>query len=261
MELALSLLQTHGLWIVFVAVLLDQGGLPLPSFPVVAVAAAFAHGDTAALAELLLLATAAGLIADAFWYVAGRRYAARLLEWICRISLSPDSCVSGARQSYARYGAPSLIAAKFVPGFAALATALAGQYRLGAFRFAFWDGLGCLLWAGSAIALGVVFADAVREVLDTLLELGRWGLLLFGIAAAVYVGRKALQRHRFLAQIRMARIGVDELAGLLDGADSPLLLDVRPRAVREAEGVIPGAVGVDDPLRLAVASERAVVIY
>lgn len=261
MDFALALLQTHGLWIVFVAVLLDQGGLPLPSYPVVAVSAAFAHGDTAALAQLLMVATAAGLIADAFWYVAGRRYAARLLEWICRISLSPDSCVSGARQSYARYGAPSLIAAKFVPGFAALATALAGQYRLGAFRFTFWDGLGCLLWAGSAVALGVVFADAVREVLDTLLELGRWGAMLFLAVAVVYIGRKALLRRRFLAQIRMARIGVDELATRLEAEDPPIVLDVRPRAVREAEGWIPGALGVDDPSQVEVAPDREVVIY
>ena len=261
METLLALLQTHGLWIVFVAVLLDQGGLPLPSYPVVAVAAAFAHGDTAALAQLLIVVTAAGLIADAFWYVAGRRYAARLLEWICRLSLSPDSCVSGARQSYARYGAPSLIAAKFVPGFAALATALAGQYRLGAFRFTFWDGLGCLLWGGSAIALGVVFADAVREALDTLLELGRWGALLFAVAAAAYIGRKILLRRRFLAQIRMARIDVDELSERLGRDDPPVVLDVRPRAVREAEGWIPGAIGVDDPGDVEVAPDREVVIY
>jgi membrane protein DedA with SNARE-associated domain/rhodanese-related sulfurtransferase len=261
MDVALALLESHGLWIVFVAVLLDQGGLPLPSFPLVAVAAAFAHGDAAALLELLLVVTAAGLVADAFWYVAGRRYAERLLAWICRLSLSPDSCVSGARQSYARYGAPSLVAAKFVPGFAALATALAGQYRLGAVRFTFWDGLGCLLWGGSAIALGVVFAEAVREVLDTVVELGRWGALLFAVGFAVYIGRKALQRQRFLAQIRMARIGVDELSERLAGQDSPLVLDVRPRAVREAEGWIPGALGVDDPSRLEVAPGREVVVY
>ena len=261
MDTLIALLQSYGLWIVFAAVLLDQGGLPLPSFPVVAVAAAFAHGDTAALTQLLLVATAAGLLADAFWYVAGRRYAARLLEWICRISLSPDSCVSGARQSYARFGAPSLIAAKFVPGFAALATALAGQYRLGAFRFAFWDGLGCLLWAGSALVLGVVFAGAVREVLDTLVELGRWGLLLTMAVIAVYIGRKALERRRFLAQIRMARIGVEELAERLASDLAPIVLDVRPRAVREAEGWIPGALGVDDPGLVEVAPDAEVVIY
>jgi membrane protein DedA with SNARE-associated domain/rhodanese-related sulfurtransferase len=261
MDALLALLQSHGLWIVFLAVLLDQGGLPLPSFPVVAIAGALAQGDTAALAQLLVVVTAAGLLADAFWYVAGRRYAARLLEWICRLSLSPDSCVSGARQSYARYGAPSLIAAKFVPGFAALATALAGQYRLGAFRFTFWDGLGCLLWGGSAILVGVVFADAVREVLDTLSELGRWGGALFIAALAVYIGRKALLRQRFLAQIRMARIDVDELSARLADDDAPLVLDVRPRAVREAEGSIPGALGVDDPAQVEVAPDREVVIY
>jgi len=261
MDTLIVLMQSHGLWIVFIAVLLDQGGLPLPSFPVVAVAAALTHGDATALTQLLLVATAAGLLADAFWYVAGRRYAARLLEWICRISLSPDSCVSGARQSYARFGAPSLIAAKFVPGFAALATALAGQYRLGAFRFAFWDGLGCVLWAGSALVLGVVFAAAVREVLDTLAELGRWGLGLSTLVVAVYIGRKVLQRRRFLAQIRMARIGVDELAERLASDPAPIVLDVRPRAVREAEGWIPGALGVDDPAQVEVAPETEVIIY
>ena len=45
---------------------------------------------------------------------------------MCRISLSPDTCVRQTETIYTRYGAPSLMVAKFIPGFAAVATALAG---------------------------------------------------------------------------------------------------------------------------------------
>ena len=48
---------------------------------------------------------------------------------MCRLSLSPDSCVTMTRDIYTRWGAPSLIGAKFVPGFAAVATTLAGQFQ------------------------------------------------------------------------------------------------------------------------------------
>ena len=66
---------------------------------------------------LLVMAVLACLIADSGWYLAGGRYGGRVLRLICRLSLTPDSCVSQTESVFDRWGARSLIVAKFVPGF------------------------------------------------------------------------------------------------------------------------------------------------
>ncbi len=53
--------------------------------------------------------------------------AAALLKTLCRISLSPDSCVQQTESIFTRWGVKSLVLAKFIQGFASLATALPGR--------------------------------------------------------------------------------------------------------------------------------------
>src|SRR5262245_24069819 len=127
MDTLLHIIDVYGLWVVFVCVLVDQGGLPTPSYPPMIVTAALAMDSDKPLLPILLVATLAALIADLIWFAGGRRFGASLLRLMCKLSLSQDSCVGATRRIYARWGAPSLILAKYIPGFAAVATTLAGE--------------------------------------------------------------------------------------------------------------------------------------
>lgn len=236
----LDLIANYGLLVVFVTVLLDQGGLPVPAYPPLIVTAALAADQGESMLPILAVATVAAVLADLLWFSGGRRFGVRLLRLMCRLSLSPDSCVLMTRDIYARWGAPSLIGAKFVPGFAAVATTLAGENGTPVARFVLFDTLGALLWAGVAVALGAVFHEAVNEVLARLEDLGRYGLPLLLGAIAAFIAYKWWQRHRFLQELRMARITVPELYQLLSGGAMPLILDVRSTEQR-AGGWIPGA--------------------
>lgn len=261
MDLLLHLLANYGLWVVFVAVLLDQGGLPVPAFPPMIVASAMAVQAGQPLWPVVLVATLAALLADGLWYAGGRRFGKHLVRLVCRLSLSPDSCVASTRDTYARWGAPSLVVAKFIPGFAALATTLAGQARTGLARFAFYDGLGAALWALVAVGIGALFNDAVSDVLARLDDLGTLGLLLVLAAIVLFVAWKFWKRQRFLRLLRMARISVPELRQLIDDGAAPLVLDVRPTALREASGWIPGAVLAAHVGELDVEPQHEVVVY
>lgn len=261
MDVLLHLIEHYGLWVVFLAVLADQGGLPVPAVPPLVIAGAMTAQAGDPVWPILAVAVVASVVADGIWYAAGRRYGSVLLRLMCRLSLSPDSCSGSAHGIYARWGAPSLVVAKFIPGFAALATVMAGQMRTGAFRFAFYDGLGALLWAGSAVALGVVFRDAVGELLLELESLGRIGLGLLLAALAAFIAWKAWQRQRFLRLLRMARISVEELRERIEGGLAPQVLDVRPAQQRAVSGWIPGAVLVAELGELALDPHQDVVIY
>src|SRR3546814_11446308 len=89
MEMLNEMLATHGLWLVFIAVLLDQGGVPIPAWPPLVVAIAQAVELQAPVCPILLVATMAALLSDSLWYLSGRRYGAGLFLLIFRLSLSP----------------------------------------------------------------------------------------------------------------------------------------------------------------------------
>jgi membrane protein DedA with SNARE-associated domain/rhodanese-related sulfurtransferase len=254
MQVLLSLIEQYGLWLVFANVLALQLGLPLPAYPTLIVVGAISARGDFSLVQVVAVAVAASLVADLAWFFAGRRFGRRVLRLMCRLSLSPDSCVRQTESIYERWGAPSLMVAKFVPGFAAVATGMAGSMRTPLPRFVLFDGLGALLWSGAAATLGWLFRDAVGEMIAVLEQAGRWGLLALTLALALYLAAKALQRQRLIQALRMARVGVDELEAMLQRGERPLVVDVRSPASQQ-EGRIPGAVWIDQ--RSVEASLRA----
>src|SRR3954471_5781210 len=145
----MTLLRAHdGLVFVFVNVFLVQAGVPVPAVPTLMVAGALSAGSGPALPAILGVAVIGSLLGDAIWYAAGRIYGMRVLQLLCRISISPDSCVRETETRFVRWGPVSLIIAKFVPGFSTVAPPLAGALRVKSGRFLFYSALGAALWAG-----------------------------------------------------------------------------------------------------------------
>jgi rhodanese-related sulfurtransferase len=165
---------------------------------------------------------------------------------------------------YERWGAPSLALAKFIPGFAAVATAMAGVVGTPLLAFVVFDSIGATLWAGLAVGLGWYFHDAIRDVLDAFEQAGRIGLLALGAALALFVLAKLFQRQRLLRQLRLARVSVDELRDMLRLGQQPLLVDVRSAAGRR-DSAIPGSIWLDmhalDEAILALPRGDEVIVY
>ena len=261
----LDLLQYYGLAFVFINVLALQAGFPVPAYPTLIVTGALAARGNYSLAALLATAVSASLIADLGWYSVGRRVGGPVLRTLCKISLSPDSCVRQTESIFARWGAQSLMVAKFIPGFASVATAMAGVLRVPLWRFVPADAIGATLWSGVAIALGYIFRNAIDDVLAVLQEMGKIGLMLIVLAFAAYVFWKWLQRRRFIRQLVMDRITVDEVRRLIDEGNIGMVIDVRSPMAQEITGRIPGAVTVDPQNMtfdlVAVEPQSEVVVY
>jgi membrane protein DedA with SNARE-associated domain/rhodanese-related sulfurtransferase len=258
------LIEQYGLPFVFLNVLLEQGGLPIPAYPTLLVAAALAASSGYRPYQIVAVAVAAAMSADVLWYFAGRRLGFRVLGKLCRVSLSPDSCVRKTHSLFARFGPASLTFAKFVPGFGLLSTTMAGASRTPLRTFLVLDWIGALLWSGVAVILGVTFRTAIDDVLTVLSDLGKWGLLLIVTALAGYVLARWWQRWRFMQQLRMDRISVDELRELIASGRSPVIVDVRS-ALHRNDGVIPGALAIDidasEPTIAALSQDSEVVLY
>ncbi len=260
-----ALLEQYGLLVVFLNVLLDQGGLPLPAIPTLMAAAALAGRWDGRVIEILGAGVLGAMIADGIWLWNGRRHGRRVLGLICKVSLSPDFCVRQTETLFGKIGPAALLIAKFVPGMTNITVVLAGVTRTRLPTFLLFDGLGALGFVGVPVVLGVVFKNAISDVLATLADLGKLGVLVVLAALAFYVVMRWLQRYLFIRQLRMARITADELAELIENGERPLLLDVRAKDVRLREGAIPGSLSAHpsdlDPVVSRYPRDLEIVVY
>lgn len=243
----IALIAQYGVLLVFLNVLVTQLGAPVPAVPTLVVAGALAaHGQVSPV-SVLLVTMVACLLSDALWYAAGRRYGGGVMRLLCRISLSPDSCVQRSEIQFQRWRGQVLLIAKFVPGLATVAPPLVGAMGLPLSRFVLFDGLGSLLWGAVAIGLGYAFAEQIDDLLQAIANAGTFALgVLLGLLA-LYVLARWWQRRRLLRTLRMARITVEELERAMKSSPAPIVLDVRAEGSRLLDTrVLPGALLLDD---------------
>jgi len=240
-----SLLGQYGLALVFANVLIEQLGLPLPAIPTLVVAGALATDGKLSMPLLFAVALAACLLADISWYIAGRRFGNRVMKLLCRISLTPDYCVSDTQARFERWGVNVLVIAKFVPGLATIAPPLAGATRIAWPRFLFFNSLGGALWVGAGLGGGILLGPYMEPLLTWLDQIGSIAVVIIVALLAAYIAFKWWDRRRFFMMLRMARISVDELYRLIDAGLKPVIVDVRSQTARALEPRrIPGALHV-----------------
>lgn len=245
MNYLIMMIQQYGVGFVFLNVLALQAGVPVPAYPALMVAGAYAAMGGRPLWQLVAVGIAAALVADTGWYLAGRKFGVHILGTLCKVSLSPDSCVRQTETIFQRFGPGSMLFAKFVPGFASVATAMAGAIRLRYVVFVLFDAIGAGLWVGVGVSLGYIFRNAISDVMATLSALGHYGLMLVIAGFAVWIAVKWWRRRMFVKQLRMDRVSVDELRTLMDESKVNAIVDVRSPLVQASTGRIPGARTID----------------
>ena len=256
----------YGVLLVFANVLVEQVGIPIPALPTLIVAGSLVRSGQLSFLALLAAAVGASLLVDTAWFFLGRRFGHRVLKTLCRISLSPDSCVRQTESIFEKWGMASVVAARFITGFSTVAPPLAGAMGASLPVFLFYDSLGTILWAGTGLLLGFVFYRAIDDVLSFLEGLGTGALYLLGAALVLFVLFKWWQRRRFYQALRMARINVNELRGLFEKGASPVVVDVRAAGERNRDPRrIPGATTLDvseiDAKLPGIPPEVEIVLY
>jgi membrane protein DedA with SNARE-associated domain/rhodanese-related sulfurtransferase len=264
-ELHLLIVQ-YGLLLVFANVLINQLGAPIPAIPTLIVAGALAGTGDLSAPAVFAIAVAACVIADGIWFVAGVRFGHQVLKTMCKVSLSPDSCVRQSETIFGKWGAGALVLAKFVPGLSTIAPPLAGAMHLGWMRFSLFNSIGAVLWVGVALGVGLSFHEQIDRFIERMAQMGEYALAAIIALLLAFIAFKWWERRRFYRALRMARISVDELHRLMTEGHAPVILDVRSHCARVADSrQIPGAVAVDiDKLDFTVAGtplDREVVVY
>ena len=237
----IRVVERHGYALLFFWVLAEQGALPIPSVPLlVAVGALIRTGSLHAVAAMACC-LAGALSADTVWFYFGRTRGKRVLRFICRVSLEPDSCVRQTENAFLKYGLKTLLFAKFVPGLNAVAAPLAGDSGVALARFLAIDSLGIVTWSGAYIGVGYIFSDQVEEALGYIQQFGSGVLILLAGLLAAWIFWKFIQRRRFLKKLEVARITPEELRDRMDSGEDLYVVDLRTAPDSDSPSV-PGAV-------------------
>jgi membrane protein DedA with SNARE-associated domain/rhodanese-related sulfurtransferase len=241
-----DLLAHWGIALVFAATLVEQAGLPLPAAPVLVTAGALAWDGILRPEAVLATAFVAALLADHAWFAAGRMRGRAVLAGICRLSLSPDTCVRRTDDLIVRHGAALLLVAKFIPGVSAVAIPTAAAMGIAYRRFVLFDAVGCLAWSVAYVAAGMVFSSAVNDVLAVMAVIGGWSLAVLATFFAVYIALKLLQRRRLRHLYRLVRIAPGEVAEMIANGEDLLILDARSDLARDEDTrTLPASIAFD----------------
>lgn len=271
MAWVMSLFLRHAYSVMFGWVLIEQGGLPVPSVPLMLAAGTMTAAHRLHVAFLLPVVLLACLISDSAWFWMGRRYGSRVLDVLCKFSLEAATCVNRTQGSIARRGAFTLLFAKFVPGLSTMAAPIAGQAGVKYPEFVAFDMLGSLLWAGAWLFAGRFFGDVAKrsnEFFSTLTHFAGVLVLLMIVGVLVY---RYMQRRRFLSELQGMRLEPAQLLMMINeaktaGIDQPFIIDLRhPLDVLTDPLVLPGAlrIGPDELKRRRelIPRDRDVVLY
>jgi membrane protein DedA with SNARE-associated domain len=266
MKEIVEFLLHHGYYVLIAFVFAEQIGLPVPALPILLAMGALAGVGRLSYPMALVGAVTASVLADTIWYWLGRKRGYSVLHLICRIALEPDSCVRQTENVFDRYGARSLLVAKFIPGLSTAAPPLAGLFRMHLARFLVADAAGATIWAGSFSGIGYLFREQLELAAEYALGWGKGlGILLVG-ALALYIIGKAWQRKRFIRKLRVARITGEELRGKLEAGETVMIVDLRNPLDVESEGrKLPGALLMApdelDARHQEIPRDREIILY
>jgi membrane-associated protein len=161
-----GLIQLGGLLAICVIVFVETGlfvGFFLPGDSLLVTAGIFAAAGDLNVVTLLVGASACAVAGDQVGYVIGRRAGQALYN-------RPDSRffkrkhLERAHEFYEKYGAKTIVLARFVPIVRTFAPAVAGAAQMQYRRFVFYNIFGGLLWVFSTVLLGFFLGRAVPEI-------------------------------------------------------------------------------------------------
>jgi membrane protein DedA with SNARE-associated domain len=229
MDHLLILIAQHGYLVIFLLVLAEAMGLPLPaSLALIAGGAAGASGVLRA-PIVFLLAITALLLGDSIIYFLGRYTGWGLLSFLCKVSVNPETCILRSAELFYKRGKTTLLIAKFIPGVNTMAAPLAGSMRMRFEQFLWLDLTGALLYILAFGGLGYLFHGFLAAIARGLGAAGQVAEVGVLVLLAAYVGYRLWLYSKGRIYRVVPRVQVEELARKLksEEAEKILLVDVR----------------------------------
>jgi membrane protein DedA with SNARE-associated domain/rhodanese-related sulfurtransferase len=243
MPVALDFFLKYGYWILFLWVMTEQLGIPIPSAPVLLTAGTLTATHRMSFPLVLVSITLGSLVSDSLWYLMGKRYGGAVVKLLCRLSMESSTCVRKTEGYFTKNGPAALLLAKFIPGLGSVAAPIAGQTAMPYLHFVIFDTGGILLWALTFTLGGRFFGDVLKRHPNALSWVGHFAVVLFVLLLLGFLFYRFLRQRAFIREIRTARVDPSELKAMLDRGQEVYIVDLRhPLDYLPDPRTLPGAV-------------------
>lgn len=259
-------MEHDALWLVALNTLLHEVGVPLPLMPTLLMAGAGAASGGAHPLALVAMVIVGTVLGNSLWFAAGRRYGSSTLRFLCRISLSADSCLTRTEQSFGRWGGSSIVLGRFIPGASLFTPPLAGALGMSWSKFIALSAGGAALWALIVVGTGMILHQQLDSAIRLLGAFSHEALATTIVLAAMCIAWLWWKRTQTVRKRKVRRITRDELKTLIVRGEAPVVVDVRRSATRRIDRRrITGAIALDlEALKNGCAElprEREIVVY
>jgi membrane protein DedA with SNARE-associated domain len=196
------IIVTWGYTAVFVVVMLESAGIPLPGETILVSAAAFA-GNRHALNPAYIIAAAAGgaILGDNIGFWVGRELGTVVLtKWGDLVGLDARKRKLG-RYLFARHGGKIVFFGRFVALLRAFAALLAGANGFPPWRFFFFNAAGGIVWAAIFGTGGYFLGEGIRRIAGPF----GWAALAVAAVCAIVLWRYYKKHEaQFMAEAEAA---------------------------------------------------------
>jgi membrane protein DedA with SNARE-associated domain len=225
----------HGYLVIFVFVLADALGLPLPAALVLLAAGAAVALGTLSGSLVLLAAFAGFMLGDLLLFTLGRSMGWSLLGVLCRVSFNPETCILRSAELFYKRGKFAVLLSKFIPGMNTMAAPLAGSMKMRLRQFLGLDCAAALLYVVIFGGLGFLFRDFLAMIIRSFQRAGHVFADVLLVATALYVGYRLWLYQKSKAYEIIPRVPVSELAQRLEAEKGRIfIMDVRSHGYYDA---------------------------
>jgi membrane protein DedA with SNARE-associated domain len=188
------LVRVSGYPLLFVLVMAECSGLPIPGETALIASSVLASQGTLTIEVVIALAAVAAIVGDNIGYLIGRKGGRWVLERPGRFHYQRMQVLATGQPFFERHGPKAVFFGRFVLGLRVWASWLAGATRMPWHSFLLWNALGGITWAVVIGTTAYLLGHSAGNVVEAF---GLYGAaaVVFAIAAFL-VWHRRRRRHR-----------------------------------------------------------------
>jgi membrane protein DedA with SNARE-associated domain len=209
----ISVNSNIGYPVMFLMVMAETSGVPIPGETALLVAAFLASSGKLQIEFVIPLAAAAAIVGDNLGYLIGRKGGRWLLERPGRFARQRHQVLETGEPFFEKHGPKAVFFGRWILGLRVWASWLAGATRMPWKKFVFWNALGGIGWATT---VGLIAYYVGHSAQNAITSFG-----LFGLVAAALAATSGLLLHRRNRRTRRSRLAGEVRSRPRDETDSP----------------------------------------
>jgi membrane protein DedA with SNARE-associated domain len=191
-------LRQWGYGVIFVAMLLENAGLPLPGETVTLLGGYAAGGGQLNVVGVMAAAAGGAILGDNLGYWVGRRAGWDLILRVGRLLRQSPEQLEGLREQFLRHANASVLLGRFVAVLRVVAGPMAGAVGMPYPRFLLCNSAGAVLWASTMVTLAWLGGRWIpfSQMMSGVIDFGLGALLLVVVLVLVPKLLSRLERRQ-----------------------------------------------------------------